>query len=186
MSVSDSTPTLDRRVPSVAVEIRPYTAADAAAVSAILNESIAERDSLMILEPFSVEEIRRQHEALGPHEAVLLMEVRREVVGWGIVKRYSEREGYRHTGETSVYLRRSHTDQGLGSRLQQALLDRSRELGYHHLVARIFADNARSIGMHRKFGYEIVGVQREVGLVDGAWRDVAIMQYVLKEQKSGA
>jgi L-amino acid N-acyltransferase YncA len=33
--------------------------------------------------------------------------------------------------------------------------------------------------MHRKNGFELVGIQREIGRVDGVWRDVAIMQCLL-------
>ena len=73
---------------------------------------------------------------------------------------------------------------GLGSFLQRALMDRCRELGYHHLVAKIFADNQTSIRLHQRFGYRMVGVQKEIGIVDGRWQDVAILQYVFDENDS--
>jgi phosphinothricin acetyltransferase len=46
-------------------------------------------------------------------------------------------------------------------------------------VAKLWADNERSRALHRACGYELVGVQREIGRVEGAWRDVAIMQKIL-------
>lgn len=133
----------------------------------------------MIMEPTSAWTVLKWLDHLAEREALLVIEEEGTVVGWGIIRQYSEREGYRFTGETSVFLARSHTGRGLGTQLQRALLERCEVFGYHHLVAKIFADNDQSIRMHRNFGYELVGVQREVGMVDGVWRDVAIMQLLL-------
>jgi phosphinothricin acetyltransferase len=56
-----------------------------------------------------------------------------------------------------------------------------RRFGYHHIVAKILADNQTSINLHEKFGFALVGVQREVGRLAGRWRDVAIYQLILHE-----
>ena len=47
-----------------------------------------------------------------------------------------------------------------------------------HLVAKIWARNEVSVSYNLKLGYEIVGVQRKIGFVNGEWVDVVIMQYV--------
>ena len=97
-----------------------------------------------------------------------------------MIKRYSPRPGYRYCCETSVYLRRSQRRRGHGTRIKTALIERCREYGYHHLLARVWADNTASIEYNRRFGYEIVGIQREVGYKDGRWVDIAILQLVLE------
>ena len=68
---------------------------------------------------------------------------------------------------------------GLGTRMKLSLIDKCREFGYHHLVAKIFSTNKASIEYNRKLGYEVVGTQREVGNIDGKWLDVTIMQLIL-------
>lgn len=118
--------------------------------------------------------------ALGERECLLVL-TDGEVVGWGIVKQYSDRLGYRVAGETSIYLDRRLRGRGYGTRLQQALMEQCRAFGYHHVVARIWASNEGSISFHQKFGYELVGVQREVGFLGGQWRDVAILQRLFPE-----
>ena len=118
-------------------------------------------------------------ESLDEREAILMMEEGGDEVGYGAIKRYSDRGGYRFSAETSVYLRRARAGEGLGTELQAALIERSRAYDYHHLVAKLWAANERSRALHRKFGYNLVGIQREIGCVDGEWRDVAIMQKVL-------
>ena len=157
-------------------DVRDAVRGDAPAIAAIYNESIAARDSTMQLEPVNGETVERWIRDTGEREAVLVLTEGDSVVGYGVVKRYSDRGGYRYAAETSVYLRRARTGEGFGTILQAALIDRCRTYGYHHLVAKLWAENEPSRALHRKFGYELVGVQREIGYVEGEWRDVALMQ----------
>ena len=66
-------------------------------------------------------------------------------LGWAIIKRYSDREGYRFAAETAVYLDPAHLGKGYGKQMKRFLIDESRAMGYHHLVAKIFATNEVSI-----------------------------------------
>ena len=59
------------------------------------------------------------------------------LVTWGIIKKYSDREGYRLTGETSVYCHPDHLNKGYGTQMKKHLMERCKRLGYHHLIARI-------------------------------------------------
>jgi len=161
--------------------IRDATADDAPIIAAIYNESIAARDSTMQLDRVDAATVTEWVEALGQREAILVMVDDGDVVGYGVVKRYSDRGGYCYAAETSVYLRRTHTGAGRGTQLQSALIDRGRAYDYHHLVAKLWAANERSRALHRKFGYTLVGVQQEIGRVEGRWRDVAIMQKILED-----
>ena len=161
--------------------IRDATADDAPIIAAIYNESIAARDSTMQLDRVDANTVMGWFETLGQREAILVMVDDGDVVGYGVVKRYSDRGGYCYAAETSVYLRRTHTGAGRGIQLQSALIDRGRAYDYHHLVAKLWAANERSRALHRKFGYTLVGVQQEIGRVEGTWRDVAIMQKILED-----
>lgn len=161
--------------------IRPATEVDAAAIADIYNASIAARDATMDASPKSAADIRAYMAAFSEREGYLVLEAEGTVLGWGIVKRYSDREGYRYCAETSVYLRRDQLRKGYGKQLQRALLDFCREKGYHHILVRIWASNAASIAFHRREGFEMVGIQREIGFMNGQWQDVAIMQCILAD-----
>ena len=165
-------------------ELRDAKQTDAEAIARIYNASIAARDSTMQLEPVTAVDVETWIEQLSPREALLVLDATDAILGWGILKQYSDRGGYRFTGETSVYLQRDQTGRGYGSMLQEALIARSRSYDYHHLVAKIWATNEASLGLYRKFGFSMVGVQKEVGCVDGQWQDVAIMQKVLDRDDS--
>lgn len=166
-------------------EIRDALPEDAPVIASIYNESIVARDSTMQLEQIATSTAEAWIEELGQREAILVVEGEDEVVGYGMLKRYSDRGGYRFAAETSVYLRRAYTGIGLGSQLQATLIERGRDYGYHHLAAKLWAANERSRALHQKFGYDLVGIQREVGYVEGQWRDVAILQKVLDGPSAG-
>ena len=179
------------------IRLRDATLADAEAVAEIYNASIAAGGACLQDALLSPAEIRGWIENFDDREVILVLEespgpgepaaeasrdptpTRGTLQGWGIIKRYSERRGYRFTCETAVYLRRDQTGRGLGSRIKKALMARCQELGYHHMVAKILAVNRASIEYNRKLGYEIVGVQKEVGFQDGQWQDVVILQKIL-------
>ena len=158
---------------------RKATPRDAAVIAGIYNESIRAGGATMDDKPKTESEIRGQIESFGKREMIVLLERGSRVVGWGVIKRYSDRPGYRFACETAVYLRYEELRRGYGSAIKEELIRRCRELGYHHLVAKIFADNVGSIEYNLRFGYEMVGVQREIGWKGGKWQDVAIMQLVL-------
>ena len=46
-------------------------------------------------------------------------------------------------------------------------------------VARVGGDNGASIALHRACGFELVGVEREIGRKFNRWLDVAVLQRML-------
>jgi phosphinothricin acetyltransferase len=162
--------------------IRDTTPRDAAAIADIYNESIRAGDATMDLRPKTPDDIRTYIAGFNERETYLLLE--RDdgyVIGWGVIKGFGEGPAYRHCCETSMYVRRAEIRKGYGSRIKRVLLQRCRRYGYHHCVARIWASNAASIAYYQSFGYELVGIQREIGYVNGRWQDIALMQLVLDD-----
>ncbi len=168
-------------MPAVDQVIRQATPEDAAAVAEIHSQSIATGEATMEEGTRTAEDVRHQLASFGPRETLLVAEADSVVVGWGLIKQYSPRPGYRFAGETAVYVRRDRLGQGIGSRIKRALMARCRELGYHHLVARILAVNVASIEYNKRLGYQVVGVQREIGFKNGQWCDAVIMQLILDQ-----
>ena len=153
--------------------------ADYGAITAIYNESILSGGSNMEEEPKREEDIAQWVVNFHEREALFVMRRAGEVIGWSIIKRYSDRPGYRYACETAVYLRASEVGKGYGSQMKRHLIEVCREMNYHHLVAKIFATNERSIRYNEKLGYTIVGRQKEIGFKNGQWQDMVIMQYLM-------
>lgn len=161
--------------------LRDCTLADADTIASIYNDYVRSGGSTMDTEEKTRSDIERQIQQFSDRETILVLEEEGLFVGWGIIKRYSDRVGYRFTCETSVYLHRERIGQGYGTTLKKAVIERCKQYGYHHLVAKIFASNLASIEYNKKLGYDVVGRQREIGFRDGKWQDVVIMQLLLDD-----
>ncbi|MEM6612033.1 MAG: N-acetyltransferase family protein [Cyanobacteria bacterium P01_C01_bin.72] len=161
------------------IKIRPYQSLDCQEIADIYNEAVESGGITMDCEPYSAAKIRAITEKFNSREMLLVGEKDGIIVGWGIIKRYSDRTGYRLCCETSIYLKFSETGKGYGRTLQTALLEKVKEFNYHHVVAKILAANQGSIKFHQQFGFELVGVQQEIGFARGQWLDVALMQLLL-------
>jgi len=168
----------------LAIAIRPAHPNDYAAIASIYNEAIACGGITMDGQPYTAEEIRAIADKMHDREILLVAETAEKTIGWGVVKRYSDRLGYQVCCETSVYLSFSETGKGYGNALQKALMEKATHYGYHHIVAKIVAANQGSIRFHQRFGFEIVGIQKEIGLMNGVWYDIVIMQYLLPQTAS--
>ncbi|HSS33517.1 MAG TPA: arsinothricin resistance N-acetyltransferase ArsN1 family B [Solirubrobacterales bacterium] len=95
-----------------------------------------------------------------------------EVVGYAYACPFQERPAYRWSASVSVYVAAERAGQGLGRALYTELLAGLRRQGFRNACAGITLPNPASVGLHESLGFELVGVNREVGWKHGAWRDV--------------
>ncbi len=101
------------------------------------------------------------------------------VLGFGSLSSFRERSGYSATAENSVYVDRAQRGKGVGKALLAELLVLASAHGFHSVIARIAGHNETSIGLHRAAGFELVGVEREVGRKHRQWLDVVELQRLL-------
>lgn len=102
-----------------------------------------------------------------------------EVVGFASLSPYRPRPAYATTVEDSVYIAEGRRGTGAGKALLGEVVALASAHGFHAVMARIVGDHAASIALHRSCGFEVVGVEREVGRKFGRWLDVAVMQQLL-------
>jgi phosphinothricin acetyltransferase len=101
------------------------------------------------------------------------------VLGFGSLSPFRERSGYSATAENSVYVDRAQRGKGVGRALLAELLRLASAHGFHSVIARIAGHNETSIGLHIAAGFELVGVEREVGRKHRQWLDVVELQRLL-------
>lgn len=150
-------------------------------VAEIYNDYIREGGSTMERRLHDASDIAKWVGKFHDREKLYVIIKENVVVGWGIIKRYSDREGYSMSCETAIYLKRSEMRKGYGSLMKRFLIEECRKMKYHHLVAKIFATNKASIQYNLKLGYTIVGRQNQIGRLNGDWMDIVIMQYIIPE-----
>ena len=73
-------------------------------------------------------------------------------------------------------MHRDHRGKGLGKILLNEIIRHATNQNFHSIIAVIDATNEISIDLHRKAGFEQVGVFREVGYKFGRWLDAAFLQ----------
>lgn len=157
------------------LNIRPATAADAPALAAIFNAYLGK--ATMVLDPRSAEDCA---EIIGGAKTTVLVgtDPSDQVVGFAYVRPYSDRRGYSLAGEVTIFLEQRTTSSGLGTAFYELLLPAADALGYRHLTAKIWADNAGSIRFHERFGFRLVGTQYGIGFVNGKRIDTVLMEKV--------
>jgi phosphinothricin acetyltransferase len=121
----------------------------------------------------------------GASHVWLVAEREGEVVGYAYATAFNERPAYRWSTSVSVYVAEDARSRGHGRALYSALFDRLRERGFRMACAGITLPNEASEGLHQTLGFELVGVNREIGWKQGAWRDVGWYQLELSSAPSG-
>ncbi len=163
------------------MDIRQATAGDAPALAGIYNDAV--RHTTAIWNDAEVDaDNRRQWLALrsaGRHPVLVAADGARGVVGYASFGDFRAFDGYRHTVEHSIYVRADARRAGVAARLMEALIAQARARGKHAMVGAIESENAASIALHRRLGFEEVGRMREVGTKFGRWLDLTWMQLLL-------
>jgi len=101
------------------------------------------------------------------------------VLGFGSLSPYRQRPAYATTVEDSVYVHHEARRQGVGAAILEELLRLATSHGFHAVMARVVGGHEASTRVHRACGFQLVGVEREVGRKFGRWLDVVLMQRLL-------
>lgn len=99
-----------------------------------------------------------------------------KVVGWVALTPISSMRAFSGVMEVSIYIASSAAGKGVGSRLLQQVIDSSEQNKIWTIQAMIFPENAASINLHKKFGFEEVGTRKQIGKLNGVWRDVVLLE----------
>lgn len=159
--------------------IRDFNESDVAAANAITNEVIRTTPIHFAYEPATDEVFRAYWEkgrAAGPW---LAAEVDGAFAGYCKAGPWRDRDAYRFTVETGIYISPAYQGRGVGRALYRALFERLRAAGFHQVVAGITLPNEASVRLHEAVGFQYVGRFREVGWKFDRWHDVGWWELTL-------
>ncbi len=159
--------------------VRPATAADAEAITAIYNQGVAEGLATFETEPRTAAEIAARLAERGERYPTVVVERAGRVVAWASAGPYRSRPCYDRTAEHSVYVDRAARRTGAGRAALEELCRASEAHGFDKLVSRIFPENTASLRLHERAGFRVVGVYRRHGRRAGQWRDCVIVERLL-------
>lgn len=154
--------------------IRPMKKTDWPRVSAIYTQGIEEGKATFRTECPSEEQFDVGH----CPDCRFVYETDGCVVGWIAIMPMSAIEAYHGSVELSVYVDRDYRGQGIGRELLLHLIAESEKAGYWSLCSRIFAENERSIALHRACGFRLIGRRERIAKDRfGRWLDTVLMEY---------
>ena len=159
--------------------IRDAVTADAERCAAIYAPYVRETAISFESEPPGAgETARRIAEAQRAH-AWLVLEADGAVVGYAYGGPSMARAAYQWATTVSVYLDGGRRRTGGGRALYEVLFDRLAARGHRTALAGIALPNEASIALHRRAGFEFIGVFKSVGRKFDCWHDVAWYQRML-------
>ena len=156
--------------------VRSATRDDAAAIADIYNEGIEDRSATFETKLRSEADVGAWFDGLHP---IVVAEDSGRVVAFAATSTYRPRDCYRGIAEVSVYVARNARGRGAGRAVIQGVIDASEKAGFWKLVSRVFLDNSASRRLIRSVGFREVGVYEKHGQLDGAWRDVLIVERLI-------
>ncbi len=156
--------------------IRPVAAGDFAAIAAITNHYIATTAIHFAYEPVTDAALRDSWQAHRETHPWFVAEDGGRVVGYAKAGIWRERPAYAWTTEIGLYLADDQRGKGIGTQLYAALLAELAAKGFRSAIAGIALPNDASLALHRRFGFESVGIVRDAGWKHDRWHDVEFLQ----------
>lgn len=161
------------------VKIREASEPDIEEIRRIYNDSILNSAATFDIKPKTKED---RIEWLKMHQypyCVLVAVVDETIAGWGTISPYAERAAYIHSVEDSVYIDNKYRGKGIGTEILISLIEVAKTNGHHAIISLIVGDNDLSIHIHKKLGFEKIGVLKEVGRKFDQWLDLHIYEKLL-------
>ncbi len=162
------------------VDVRLARLSDAEAIRTIYNHYVQNSSVTFDMVPRSLEQQEAWLSARSGALAVIVaVDGDDQVMGFASLSPYKDRPAYRTSVENSIYVAPGMERRGVGRTLMSSLIEVATEHGYHSMMARISGPQESSVGLHKAVGFELVGIEKEVGRKFNRWLDVAVMQRLL-------
>jgi len=159
-------------------EIRRAELRDLPALLAIYNHYVLTTPISFDLEPRTLDQRRQWFDGFastGRHQCFVAVQAG-EAIGWASSGRFKERAAYDTSVEMSVYFSPHHQGKGLGRKLYETIFAALKGEDIHRCYGGVTLPNDASVALHRAFGFELIGTQREVGRKFGRFWDVALFE----------
>jgi phosphinothricin acetyltransferase len=160
------------------VQVSPGEQADLPALTDIYNHYVRETAITFDVTPVTPGERwpwLLSHPEDGPHRLLVARDTLtgEGILGYATSSPFRPKAAYATSVETSIYLTPAAMGRGVGTLLYERLFEALEAEDVHRAYAGVTLPNAASIRIHERFGFEQVGVYREVGRKFGVYHDVA-------------
>jgi L-amino acid N-acyltransferase YncA len=156
----------------IAIGIEGMTADEWPEVERIYNAGIASGNATFEQQAPAWEKWNSSHRP----DCRLIARLGENIVGWAALSNVSSRCVYAGVAEVSIYVDPGYQGKGIGDELMKSLIEESGMHGIWTLQAGIFPENERSLQLHLRNGFRIIGTREKLGKMNGTWRDVVLLE----------
>ncbi len=163
------------------IVVRPSVEADVPAMLAIYTHHIRRGvGDVVDPEPFHDDDIKRRRKNMLRRKLPHLVADRGGiVVGYAYAVPFRKRPAYRYAVKHSIYVHADYLHSGVGRLLLPALIEACAAAGFRQMFGYIDGSNVPSQRLHEAFGFERVGLLKDVGFKFGRWTDSLLVQRAL-------
>lgn len=163
------------------MKVRPFAPGDEDGIAGIYNHYIRNTVITFEEEPLSAQQMRERIQGYLVDYPWFVCELDGRIAGYSYAGKFHPRAAYRHTVETTVYVRTGCERRGMGKALYEPLFAHLAARGCHVALAAIALPNDASVGLHEALDFRKVGHFCEVGRKLGRWVDVGYWQRQLQQ-----
>ena len=159
--------------------IRTVSQKDAKEICEIYNQYVL--NTIVTFEEESVqpEDMLQRIDGITQKLPWIIYEENNHIIGYAYASEWKSRCAYKHSVESTVYLKNGASGKGIGSMLYRNLLNQLRSKNIHAVIGGIALPNESSVALHEKFGFEKIGQFKEVGYKFDQWIDVGYWELML-------
>ena len=106
------------------------------------------------------------------------------ILGFSYLSTFRDRSAYRFTYENSIYVKKNSEKKGIGLKLLSYLIKESKKNPGIKNIISVIGDkkNIASIKIHKKVGFYLIGIFKNIGYKKSRWLDVVLMQKKINEK----
>lgn len=161
--------------------IRFIKPADAEAALAIYAPYVLHTANTFEYEIPSVADFSAKIEKITAQYPWLVCECDGEIVGYAYGSTHRERAAYQWSPESTVYIDAKHHRKGVARALYNTMFELMRQQGYINVFASVLVTNENSVAFHKAYGFEEIGLFKNIGYKLGKWHTNLWLQYALQE-----
>ena len=160
-------------------EIRPAEEKDAAQLCEIYNHYVRDTVITFELDERSKKDFEKEILETTVKFPYLVAVQNDNILGYAYANAWREREAYKNTVESSIYMNPEFTSRGIGYHLYLNLVNTLKTQGVHSVIAGISLPNVTSVRLHEKIGFHKVAHFREVGYKFNKWVDIGYWELLM-------
>jgi L-amino acid N-acyltransferase len=161
------------------IKLRPFSFDDIDEILKIINFYILNTTSVYDYEERTYEQQKNiLEEKVAKNFPFFIAEVDGKVSGFGTYGDFRFKKGYQFTVEHSIYIDKDFHGLGIGKILLEALMAEAKKQKIHTMIAVIDTENQISVDLHKKYGFQSVGVLNQVSYKFDRWLSTDMLQII--------